>query len=103
MARRVLLNCWVVAMWIWLAGHCRQYAWVRRSHSFRGMIPHFGIAERSRWRGLRVIEYVPPKSALWSRRNKLLFFDGSYRVWHFRLVSVRRHRSRDKAMSDCRL
>lgn len=95
-----LANCWLVAMWIWLAGHCRQYAWIRRSHSFGGLIPHFGIAERLGWRYLRVIEYVPPKADLGTRRNLLLLFSGHYRVWHLRVLAVRRWPSRDLAQGD---
>jgi len=95
-----LANCWIVAMWIWLAGHCRNYAWIRRSHSFHGLIPHFGTAERAGWRYLRIIEYIPPKRDLWSRRNLLVLFDGHYRVWHVRVTSVRRWATREQALAD---
>lgn len=97
---RVMLNCWLVAMWLWLIGHCRQYAWVRRSHSFGGLIPHFGIAESRGWKMLRVIEYVPPKRKLWSRDNWLIGFRGTYRVYHFRLIGIARHESKEQAMLD---
>lgn len=97
---RVMLNCWLVAMWLWLLGHCRQYAWIRRSHAFRGLIPHFGFAEQCGWRYLRVIEYIPPKRVLWSRRNLLFAFDGCYRVWHFRLQAVRKHPTKAMALND---
>lgn len=100
MTRRVLLNCWLAAMWIWIAGHCRHYVWVTRSHSFRGKVPHFGNADARRWRSLRVIEYIPPKRELWTPRNKLILFDGEYRVWHLRLVAVRRFKHRNQALED---
>lgn len=100
MSRRVLLNCWLVAMWIWLAGHCRQYIWTRRSHSFKGKILHFGAANAAFWKTVKVIEYIPPKRHLWTRRNKLLLFEGTYRVWHLRVHTVRRHRSRQSALED---
>lgn len=95
-----LANCWLVAMWFWFVGHCRQYAWVRRSHAFHGLIPHFGIAERAGWRTLRIIEYVPPKRALWTRRNCLVLFEGHYRVWHVRVAAVRRWATREQALAD---
>lgn len=87
-------------MWIWAASMFRQYAWVRRSHAFRGTIPHFGAARHGRWKSLKVIEYIPPKKKLWTRKNMLLLFDGSYRVWHFRIYRVRRHKTHRAAMED---
>lgn len=95
----VRLNCWIVAMWLWVLGHCKHYAWIRRSYSFKGYLPHFGIAEHGGWKYLRVVEYIPPKKK-WTRKNFLVAFEGSYRVWHFRLVSVRRHASKELAMAD---
>jgi len=95
-----LANCWLVAMWLWVAGLCRQYAWVRRSRSFRGAIPHFGIAEARGWRHVRVIEFIPPKNALWTPRNWLLMFEGHYRVTHLRVMSVRRYATREEALAD---
>jgi len=97
---RRLSNCWIAAMWIWAAGMFRQYAWVRRSHSFGGMVPHFGAARSGRWKSLKVIEYIPPRGVLWTPKNKLLLFAGSYRVWHFRISKVRRHRTHREAMED---
>jgi len=97
---RRLLNCWVVAMYLWLAGCARQYAWVRRSHAFRGTILHFGYAGTTGWRRLTVIEFIPPKGKLWSRDNVVLFFRGRYRVWHFYLTAVSSHNSLAQAMAD---
>ena len=71
-----------------------------RSHAFHGLIPHFGIAERASWRTLRIIEYVPPKRALWTRRNCLVLFEGHYRVWHVRVAAVRRWATREQALAD---
>lgn len=95
-----MLNCWIVAMWLWLLSHGRRYLWVIRSHSFRGLIPHFGVAERCGWRYLRAIEYIPPKSKLWTSKNVLIAFDGSYRVWHFRVEAVRRFATKEQALMD---
>lgn len=97
---RLLTNCWLVAMWIWIAGWCRGYAYVRRSYSFRGLLPHFGTAASVGWRYLRAIEYVPPKRQLWTDKNILFLFSGHYRVWHFRVMSVRRWATREQAMAD---
>lgn len=87
-------------MSLWFLGHCRQYVWVRRSHSFFGLIPHFGIAERAGWRYIKIIEYVPPKRDLWTSRNVLVCFEGHYRVWHVRVESVRRLATREQALAD---
>jgi hypothetical protein len=95
-----LANCWLVAMWLWLATACKSYAWIRRSHAFRGRIPHFGFADVVSWKHLRVIEYIPPKKHLWTRRNLLLLFEGEYRVWHFKVVAVRRWNTHAEAMAD---
>ena len=95
-----LANCWIVAMWLWLAGGMRGYAWIRRSFAFRRMLPHFGTGEAIGWRHVRIVEYVPPKSRLWSRENVLVLFRGEYRVWHLRAVSVRRYDSMAAALAD---
>lgn len=95
---RIPLNCWLVAMWIWGASRMRSYAWTRRSLHFHGLVPHFGTAHHAGFRRGAIIEYIPPKRALWSVRNLLVLFDGSYRVWEFRAVRVRRFRSLKEAM-----
>ena len=100
MSKRALLNCWIVAMWLWAATHCKQYAWVRRSHAFAGLIPHFGFAERNGWRHLRAIEYVPPKNRRWSKDDFVIGFAGHYRVWHFRVEAVRSWATKEQAMAD---
>jgi len=90
------LNCIIVALWIWVSGHCKQYLWTRRSLSFHGVIPHAGVAMRWGYRGLATIEYIPPKKL--SMKNFLLLFRGYYRVWKFELVSVRRFQTKQEAM-----
>lgn len=49
---------------------------------------------------MRAIEYIPPKRDLWTRRNKLILFDGTYRVWHFRVAAVRRWATKEQALAD---
>jgi len=65
MRGRVMLNCWLVAMWLWLQTRGHHYAWIRRSHAFAGLIPHFGYSERVGLRRFRSIEYRPPKGRRW--------------------------------------
>ena len=99
MARR--FNCWLIAMWFWLHTHGRQYAWIRRSHSFGGIIPHFGYAEAHGWRHIKVIEYVPPKNRRWRRGGDwVLVFPGHYRVTHLRVMAVRQWATREQAEAD---
>lgn len=95
-----MLNCWLVAMWFWAVGHCRQYAWIRRSHSLRGYIPHFGYAERTGWRWMRTVEYVPPKGRRWTRDDFVIAFNGHYIVRHYRLMSIRRWATKEQAIAD---
>ncbi len=97
---RAKLNCWIVAMWLWAATRFRQYAWVSRSHSLKGWLPHFGYAERRRWRNMMVIEYIPPRRRLWSLSDLGCVFSGHYRVWHFRVLAVRRFSTKEQAMAD---
>lgn len=93
------LNCWLVAMWIWVASRMRALVWTRRSLHFGGLVPHFGTAHRSGWRRGFVVEYIPPKGALWSRRNVLVLFDGRYRVWELRAVRCRSVRTLREALA----
>lgn len=94
------LNCWVVAMWIWLQGRGHSYAWIRRSHEFWGLIPHFGHAERVGFRSFRSIEYIPPKGRRWTSDDLIFFFNGRYVVVHYRIVSVRRWKTKEQALAD---
>ncbi len=88
--RRHLLNCLIVAALLWVATlKHKTYIFTRRSLHFRGLIPHAGVASSQRYRRLVVVEYVPPKSRLWSRDNFQLLFRGRYRVWEFRAVRCR--------------
>lgn len=76
---RPRLNCWLVAMYLWAASRAKGYAWVRRSKSFWGAIPHFGYAEETTHH-LIVIEYVPPVGRRWTHENKVILFRGTYKV-----------------------
>lgn len=76
---RPRLNCWLVAMYLWAASRAKGYAWVRRSKSFWGAIPHFGYAEETTHH-LIVIEYVPPVGRRWTHENKVILFRGTYKA-----------------------
>ncbi len=94
------LNCWIVAMWLWLAGRGRGYAFVRRSLHLYGLIPHFGHAEHDGMRGLTIREYVPKRGRSIGIDNIVVVFNGEYRVWHLRVQSVRRHATLAQALAD---
>jgi len=101
MSRR-MLNCWIVALWLWvptLFTPDRRYIWSRKSYSFKGRVPHAGVAQAIGWKSLAVIEYIPPKHDLWTRRNILILFAGKYRVWRLRVEEVRRFDSRAEALA----
>ena len=86
-------------MSLWLASRGREYSIVRRSRHFSGLLPHFLYGSRAGWRYIKVIEYIPPKNQLW-RHDFVLCFPGSYRVWHFRVESVRRWATKEQALAD---
>jgi hypothetical protein len=94
------LNCWIAAMWIWLAGHGIQYAWIRRSHAFAGLVPHFGYGDRTGLRTFRSIEYRPPKGRRWTPKDYVILFEGEWLVCHYKLVAVRRHPTKEMALHD---
>lgn len=94
------MNCWFAAMWFWVQSWGLHYAWIRRSHAFKGMFVHFGFAERMGWRYLKIIEYIPPHNQRWTKKDMVFSFEGTYRVWHLRLYAVRRFASREQAMAD---
>jgi len=101
-ATRLPLNCLIVAFWLWLAslgGRRRRYLWFRRSYPFRGALPHSGIGEGIAWRTFTVVEYIPNKSQLGTRNNLVVLFRGRYRVWRFRVESVRRFDHRADALT----
>ena len=98
MKLRLYLNCWIAAMWLWLAGYGVQYAWIRRSHVFRGMLPHFGYAERVGLRTFRSFEFRPFKNTRWTSRDFVILFDGFWLVTTYRLVDVRRFLTKEQAM-----
>lgn len=95
-----MLNCWIAAMWLWLQYQGRSYAWIRRSHAFFGLIPHFGYAERVGFRRFRSIEYIPPKDKLWTASDCGLVFSGHYLVVHHKVVAVRRWATKEQALAD---
>jgi len=96
---RRLSNCWIVAMSLWWMSGFREYAIVRRSRAFFGAIAHFLYGCRSGWRYVKVIEYVPPKNQL-GKRDFVICYPGSYRVWHLRVVAVRRWPTKEQALAD---
>ena len=100
MTYRARLNCWIVAMWLWLLAHGKTYVWLRRSHIFFGLIPHFGHTERLGLRRFRSIEYRPPKGRRWSKDDFVLAFSGHYIVTHFRIVAVHRWATKEQALAD---
>lgn len=82
------LNCWLVAMCIWLSSRGYSVIGIRRSVSLGGMIPHFlVIRERGLW--LTVIDYIPRyrKESLFGRGNSALLFNGMYRIRRYRIVA----------------
>lgn len=81
---RPLLNCWIVAIWLWAASHGRALLWMRRSLHFRGWIPHAGVAWHGGFRRLYLIEYIPHRSS-----SLAPLFAGRYRVWEFRAIRCR--------------
>ena len=91
-----LLNCFIVAISIWIDGRCQQYLWMRRSRSCQGLLLHFGAAEQLSSKSLRVIEYIPPKS---SGVDSFLLFQGEYRVWHLEVTSVKRFDDKESALA----
>lgn len=97
-----MLNCWIVALWLWLSslrGTTRRYLWTRKSYSFKGRVLHSGVAQGIGWKSLSIVEYIPPKHDLWSRRNVLILFSGKYRVWRLRVEEVRRFDSKEEALA----
>ncbi len=84
---RDLLNCWLVAMWIWSMGRSKYPVAVRRSHSF-WFVPHFIATMPSKWRHFLSVEFVPVKGERWTTRDFVLLFRGRYRVVEFRAQRV---------------
>ncbi len=95
-----MLNCWIVAMWLWIQSRGRSLLWIRRSRASSGTLPHFGTVDRTGFRSFRSIEYIPPKNRLWSRQDKGILFCGHYVVEHYRLISVRRWATKEQALAD---
>ena len=100
MARKAMLNCWIVMLWLWMEGKGMSYAWIRRSHAFKGLIPHFGVSERVGFRRFRSIEYRPPKGRRWSKDDYVIAFSGRYVVVHYKVVAVRCWATKEQAVAD---
>lgn len=100
MTKRAMLNCWLVAVWLWLLSYGKTYIWLRRSHAFFGLIPHFGHAERMGLRKFRSIEYCPPKGKRWSKDDFVIAFAGHYVVVHYKVMAVRRWATKEQALAD---
>lgn len=83
---RLPLNCWLVAMWIWLRANGRPWAAVRRSRSLRGAVPHFGVIAPCE-DGLYLLEYIPrrPKLEKSGSGDSWPLFHGKYRLARYRL------------------
>ena len=95
-----MLNCWLVAMWLWIQFRGHGWAGVRRSPSFLGLVPHFGYAERTGFRRYRSIEYIPPKSKLWTADDMALLFSGRYVVVHYEAIAVHTWATKEQALAD---
>lgn len=99
--RRRLSNCGIEALRLWLPSlwsKVRRYAWARQSTSFKGVILHAGIAQGINWKTLVVVEAIPVKKELGTRRNMLVLFRCRYRVWRFRLNTVKHFDTLEEAM-----
>ena len=72
--------------------------WVRRSHAFHGLIPHFGIAERTAGAPCRIIEYVPPKRASGLAATAWCCSRGIIASGMLRVAAVRRWATREQAL-----
>lgn len=85
----LLLNCLIVAAWLFVASHGRNSIWVKRSEGKRGRIPHMGVM-RERGRELTVVDYIPRKrkSSMFDRGQCFVLFDGLFRVRRYRLMGV---------------
>lgn len=84
-------------MWLWFGSGARQYAWITRSHAFRGLIPHFGYAERYGLRRYRSLAFHPPKGYRWTRQDFVLLFRGTWVVCSYKLIDVKRFPTKEMA------
>jgi len=97
------MNCLWAALRLWLSSRFKGVIWTRRSHSLRGLIPHFGYAESLGLRSARVIEYRPPKGKRWTSQDCVVCFRGEWIVAHYRLTAIRRWPTRAQAVADTKL
>jgi len=98
---RKLLNCWIVALWLWLTSlfnGTHRYFWTRESYSFKGRVLHAGVAQGVAWKTLSIVELVPNKHDFPSFDNFLFLFRGRYRVWRFRVEEVKRFDTEAEAL-----
>lgn len=59
---------------------------------------HAGIAQSINWKTLVVVEAIPVKKELGTRRNMLVLFRCRHRVWRFRLNTVKHFDTLEEAM-----
>lgn len=86
---RLPLNCLLVAAWLWGMSRGRSWMSIRRSVSFRGLIPHFGVV-REHGPSITMIEYIPRRRKHSKDGDGQCFclFDGLFRVREFRQTGV---------------
>lgn len=82
------LNCWIVAMRLWLQEKGVYPVAIRSSHVWR-FIPHFIATLPGRWRHFYAIDFVPPRRVRWTRLDFVMLFRGRYRVVEYRVKSIR--------------
>lgn len=84
------LNCWIVAMRMWVRHRAHTAIWVKRSRRFHGLIPHFGTLEHVGGRTVVIQDYIPPLNELGTKENLVVCFQGTHRVTVLRVTQVKR-------------
>lgn len=85
-----LLNCVIVALFLWLRAHGRTGLGVKRSVALHGVVPHF-FHVKERGDNLVVVDYIPRKrkrSFVDEQGDSVFLFHGLYRVRVYALVSI---------------
>lgn len=85
---RDFLNCWIVAMRVWLRDKGVYPVAIRSSHAW-WFVPHFIATFPSRWRHFHAVEFVPPRRVRWSGLDFVVLFRGRYRVVEYRAVTIK--------------